>query len=209
MDYLEALNTRYSVKKFEEGFEIDDEVWNRILSAGSLSVSSLGMQPYYVKIISHKREKETIAEAFFNNTQALTCSKMLVFVVNTALLEDYLQNYTTHIQNTRQLPDNQIESFRNSIKGFLGSKTPDEILYWAGHQAYICMSSILFAAALEGVDTCPLEGFNAAKMDALLSLPEHEKSVVCLALGKRSEDDVFSTYKKVRKPLELLYRHGL
>ena len=58
------------------------------------------------------------------------------------------------------------------------------------------------SAALLGVDTCPLEGFAPAEYDAILGLKEQGyASVVCCALGYRSEQDKYASTPKVRLPL--------
>jgi nitroreductase len=65
----------------------------------------------------------------------------------------------------------------------------------------------MFAAALENVDTCPMEGFNKEKIEKILELNTQNESVsVTLALGFRAEDDIFQNFKKVRKPDEKLFK---
>ena len=57
--------------------------------------------------------------------------------------------------------------------------------------------------ALEKIDACPMEGFNAQKYDEFLELKKQNlKSVLVLPVGYRAEDDFMSTLKKVRKPIE-------
>jgi len=50
MNYLEALNRRYSVKKFDTERQVAPEVLHNILQAGKLSASSLGLQPYKIYV---------------------------------------------------------------------------------------------------------------------------------------------------------------
>ena len=57
--------------------------------------------------------------------------------------------------------------------------------------------------ALEQVDSCPMEGFNAEKFDEVLQLNEKNlKSILLLPIGLRAEDDPMRTLKKVRKPID-------
>jgi nitroreductase len=44
------------------------------------------------------------------------------------------------------------------------------------------------ACAELNIDSCPMEGFDAAAFDKVLQLPENMKSVVSLAIGYRKED---------------------
>jgi nitroreductase len=62
----------------------------------------------------------------------------------------------------------------------------------------------LVAAASEGVDSTPMEGFDPAKLDEILELRERGlRSVTILPLGYRQEEgDWLVKLKKVRRPLE-------
>ena len=64
------------------------------------------------------------------------------------------------------------------------------------------------AAALLGVDTCPMEGIDPAKMDETLGLAGTGYfTVVACAAGYRSADDKYATTKKVRfKPDDVITR---
>jgi nitroreductase len=57
------------------------------------------------------------------------------------------------------------------------------------------------AAALIGVDTCPMEGFVPAQYDEILGLPAQGlHAAVACAAGYRSETDKYASAPKVRLP---------
>jgi nitroreductase len=65
----------------------------------------------------------------------------------------------------------------------------------------------MYAAAIESVDTCPMEGFRQDIIEEILNIDsEKEKVTVTLALGYRSDEDQFQHMKKVRKPNEKLFK---
>lgn len=68
----------------------------------------------------------------------------------------------------------------------------------------IALGTALIAAAELKVDATPIEGFNAATIDAVLDLKEKGlHSTVILALGYRdSEKDYMAATKKVRLPID-------
>ena len=74
----------------------------------------------------------------------------------------------------------------------------------AARQAYVALGTALIAAAMEGVDSTPMEGFDPAAADEILGLRELGlRSVVLLPLGYRKEEgDWLVNLKKVRRPLE-------
>ena len=60
MNYIEALQKRYSVKKFNKEKKISTEVLRNILAAGQLSASSLGLQPYKIFVVESEEIKEKL-----------------------------------------------------------------------------------------------------------------------------------------------------
>lgn len=58
---------------------------------------------------------------------------------------------------------------------------------------------LLTAAALLGVDACPMEGFDSKAYDKILGLEEKGcKSLVICPLGYRAADDRYAELPKVR-----------
>ncbi len=207
MDYIEALQNRYSVKKFDKSRIISDEILNRILEAGKLSASSQGLQPYKIHVAASEQKLQELIPAFYNPSQISTCSHLLAIVARKGIEDDYVERYFQHIANVRDLQIENLEPFKNSINSFKSMQSPEEILVWNEKQGYILLGNLMFAAALEKVDTCPIEGFRSGIIEEILGIDsETEKVTVTLALGYRADDDPFSKNKKVRKPDDLLYR---
>ena len=87
-----------------------------------------------------------------------------------------------------------IEDFKN--------KHIDEIIAWATNQAFLAMGTLLTVAATEAIDACPMEGFESDKYDEILGLNRlNLTSVLVLPVGFRAKDDMFSEFKKVRRPI--------
>ncbi|WP_029298011.1 NAD(P)H-dependent oxidoreductase [Chryseobacterium hispalense] len=206
MNYLEALSRRYSVKKFNAEI-IPRETLHNILESGKLSASSLGLQPYKILIVESEEMKEKLIPAFYNPSQISTCSHLIVIISKKTLDESYINGYFRHISEMRETPAEKLDPFRNSINQHINQKTQDEIFNWAEKQSYIVLANLMYAAAMEGVDTCPMEGFRQDLIEEILEIDSHaEKVTVTLALGYRSEEDHFQHMKKVRKPNEKLFK---
>jgi nitroreductase len=70
---------------------------------------------------------------------------------------------------------------------------------WATNQVYLALGVFMTAAAMLGIDTCPMEGFQPAKYDELLDLPARGyASCVLCAAGYRAVDDKAARMPKVR-----------
>lgn len=207
MNYNQALSQRYSVKKFDTNRNIPQPILNNILTAGKLSASSLGLQPYRIVVIESDALKQRLIPIFKNPSQVSTCSHLVVIVTKKNIEDSYLEGYLTHITQVREIPMTQLELFRQSIRGYIETHTEESLWSWNEKQSYIVLGNLMFAAALEGVDSCPMEGFDATAMNQILELDTtKEAASVTLALGYRAEDDTFQHYKKVRKPDDKLFQ---
>ncbi|MET3034895.1 NAD(P)H-dependent oxidoreductase [Chryseobacterium sp. NRRL B-14859] len=206
MNYLEALSRRYSVKKFNNQL-IPQETLHNILESGKLSASSLGLQPYKIVVVESEEMKQKLIPAFYNPSQISTCSHLIVIISKKTIEEHYIHGYFNHISEVRQTPIESLDPFKNSINQHITQKTQDEILSWAEKQSYIVLANLMYAAAIENIDSCPMEGFRQDLIEEILNINrETEKVTVTLALGYRSEEDYFQHMKKVRKPNEKLFK---
>lgn len=206
MNYLEALSRRYSVKKFNHQVIPQETLYN-ILESGKLSASSLGLQPYKILVVESQEMKQKLIPAFYNPSQISTCSHLIVIISKKTIDESYIRGYFNHISEVRETSLEKLEPFKNSINQHIVQKTQDEIFNWAEKQSYIVLANLMYAAAIENIDTCPMEGFRQDSIEEILSInPETEKVTVTLALGYRSEEDYFQHMKKVRKPNEKLFK---
>lgn len=207
MNYLDALNKRYSVKKFDKNKSVSAEKLHHILEAAKLSASSLGLQPYEIIVVQSPEMKEKLIPAFYKSTQISTCSHLIAIVSKNNIGDEYIGHYFTHISETREIPMENLNPFRKSISSHIERLSDEQVMSWSEKQGYIVLGNMMFAAALEEVDTCPMEGFIQEKIDQIFGLdPSKEKVAVTLAIGYRAEEDDFQNLKKVRKPNERLFK---
>ena len=207
MNYIESLQKKNNVKKFNPEKKISPEILRNILSAGQLSVSSLGLQPYKIFVIESDEMKNKLIPAFRNPSQISTCSHLIVLATKKNVEEKYVDGYFRHITEVREVPMESLDLFRKSIDQYIRSLSEEEEFHWHQKQAYIVLGQMIFAAALEEVDSCPMEGFNENLMIEILGIDSSiETATVTLALGYRAEDDHFQHLKKVRKPEDKLFK---
>ena len=186
---------------------IPQDILLNILESGKLAASSLGLQPYKIFVVESLEMKEKLIPAFYNPSQLSTCSHLVILVSKKNIEETYLDGYFRHISEVRHQPVESLDLFRSSITGHFGRQEHDDILNWAEKQSYIVLANLMYAAAIENIDTCPMEGFRQDIIEDILDIDsEKEKVTVTLALGYRSEEDQFQHMKKVRKPNEKLFK---
>lgn len=203
MDILEKLTWRYATKKFDPARKLEQEQLDRVLRATNLSASSYGLQPYKVIVVSDPAVREQLKAASWNQPQITDASHLVIFATYDNLGEQHVDQYIENIAGTRQLDKAQLSGFGNVVKGAVKGLDKEAAAAWTARQAYLALGTLLTASAADGIDTCPMEGFNAAAYDEILGLKEKNlRTVVIVAVGFRAEDDGMQHAKKVRKPLD-------
>lgn len=206
MTVLEALQWRYATKKMN-GKRIPQEKLDYILEAIRLSPSSSGLQPYKVFVIEDRELLKKIQPIAWGQSQIVDCSHLLVFAAWDKYTEEKLDETFQFILKERNLPPDTMDEYRQKLWGIY-SQLPEE---WHAHhaakQAYIAMGIAMVAAAEQGIDCTPMEGFSPDELDELLGLREQGlRSVLLLPLGYRdAENDWLVNMKKVRRPKEELF----
>jgi nitroreductase len=99
--------------------------------------------------------------------------------------------------------------FRKAVAGFLSQPSEQfDVNEWSARQVYLALGQFMAAAAVLGIDTCPLEGILLEKYDELLGLTGSDYATcVGVAAGYRTADDKHATLPKVRFPAEQVVRH--
>jgi nitroreductase len=197
--FLDGLQWRYATKRMT-GEKISDESLAVILEAIRLAPTSLGLQPFFIFVISNRELKEKISPLAYNQPQITESSHLLVFAAKKDISPEFIDEYMKNIAETRNTTVDSLAGFRSMIDGFVSGNSA-QIESWSGKQAYIALGFALAAAALEKVDATPMEGFSPDGVDEVLGLKEKGLRSVCLlALGKRNEqEDSLVHAAKVRR----------
>ncbi len=199
MSLIQDLNWRYAAKKLN-GETVSTEQLDTILKATNLAATSYGLQPFTIVVVSNDEVKQKLQAAAYGQVQVGTASHVFVFTVPEKLTEADVNSYINNIAVTRSIPAEALDGFKGMMLGTVNSLTPEQLQTWSAKQAYIALGTALAAAAEQKVDSCPMEGFDAAQFDEILGLKAKGlKSVVIMPIGFRAEDDASSHYIKVRK----------
>ncbi|MFO0942701.1 MAG: NAD(P)H-dependent oxidoreductase [Pirellulales bacterium] len=200
---LRQLQWRYAVKKFDSSRKIEPEAWNALEQALILSPSSYGLQPWRFLVITAPEVKDQLPAISWNQTQPKECSHMVVFTAREHLDSNYLDNYIAHTESSRGMPTGALTGFRKMLASSV--ETMQSHFDWNCRQVYIALGQLMTAAAMLGVDSCPMEGIIAAEYDKLLGLSgSGYRTVVACALGYRDPSDTYATAKKVRFATEIV-----
>ena len=199
---LDALEWRYAVKKFDDKASLTEQQILEVKKVFNLSASSYGLQPYKMIVVQNPELKEKLVPASFGQQQISQSAAILVFAVRTDFGMDYIDQFFKDMSTKRQIPLENLEGYKDFMKGSFANKSEDEISSWATKQVYLTMGHMLASLAALQIDACPMEGLDPQAYDKILDLDAKQlKTIVAMPIGVRAPDDASATALKVRKDL--------
>ncbi|UTE72216.1 NAD(P)H-dependent oxidoreductase [Rossellomorea marisflavi] len=206
---LDAFSFRHATKAFDPEKKISDADFSYILETGRLSPSSVGYEPWKFVILQNPEIREKLREVSFGaQGQLPTASHMVIILArkNATPQSDYVQHL---LKNIKQVPE---DTMGDMVKAYTQFQEVDINIYeseralfdWASKQTYIALGNMMTSAAMIGIDSCPIEGFNYEKASLILEEAgildsENFGISVMAAFGYRAEEP---HREKVRQPIE-------
>jgi len=205
MNIIEALNWRYATKRMNSNTVPKDKL-QIILDAIYLAPSSYGLQPYSIVVIENLELMKKIQPIAYMQPQIIEASVLLVFAAWNCLTQQKIDDYIAHVAQVRNVSEDSLKHLKDEISNLL-KNTDEENFCWHAKQSSIALGVALCAAALEQVDSSPMEGFKSADLDEVLHLKDRGlRSVAIMALGYRDmEKDPLAKLTKVRRAKEELF----
>lgn len=203
---IQALNWRYATKAFDPARKISVADLKTLEQSLVLTPSSFGLQPYRFLVITDPDVKAKLRPASWGQAQVTDCSHFVVFTAKRSMTEADVDHYISRIGEVRGIKAEELAGFKGMmVKTLVEGSRSKTVAEWAADQVYIALGQFMTAAALLGLDTCPMEGLDPVQYDAILGLdgtPYH--TVVACPVGYRGDGDKYSTLAKVRFPAEEL-----
>lgn len=208
-EILEAFHFRFATKKFDNVKKISREDFHFILEAGRLSPSSFGFEPWKYLVVQNPELREKLSKVSPGaQSQLSTASQFVVILARKDIRfdSDYVRN---HLSSVKQMPIEAQKSMLVRFKSFQESDLQlldnDRALFdWSCRQTYLALGNMMTAAALIGIDSCPMEGFDYGAVTKILEdegLLEngHLGVSVMAAFGYREADPI---RPKTRKEMD-------
>ncbi len=173
---LDAFRFRHACKEFDPDKKICDDDFNFILETARLSPSSFGIEPWEFLIVQNPTIREKLkVYTWGGQKQFPTCSHLIVCLVKKAQFmrydTDYVKTFMRDIQkNTSEVLEVRsrlLKRFQESDFALLDDER--ELFDWSCKQTYIALGNMLTSAALIGIDSCPIEGFQKKEIEEVLA----------------------------------------
>lgn len=211
---IDALKFRYACKKFDPAKKISDKDFHTIMETGRLSPSSFGFEPWkFLDVQSAEMKKKLFPIAWGAQNSLNGASHFVIILARKKIDMVYDSEFITHIMtDIQKLPADVVKGKREAYKAFQKNDfdllESDRAMFdWSCKQTYIALGNMLTAAALSGIDACPIEGFNRKAVEELLTKEgvldaEHFGVSVMAGFGYRDE----TPYPKTRQELKDIFQ---
>lgn len=198
----DRLSWRYATKKMDPTRAVPEEAVARIVEAVKMAPSSSGLQPYHLFVVTNPDLRARIRPVAWNQAQITEGSHLLVFAAWDNYTAERIDAVTAQMAAERGGMTPLLAGYYDNLKSIYLPRPAEANYEHAARQAYIGLGYATIAAAEEGVDCTPMEGFDPAAVDEILGLrAQGLRSVLLLPLGYRQpEGDWLVNMKKVRRP---------
>lgn len=178
MEFLEAMQKRYTTKKYDASKKIDSEKIAQLQEVLRLTPSSINSQPWQFTFVSDPQVKEQLSKVSWLNTERILNSDTVVVFSR----HDTLEGFEKQIESS--LPEGAVNYYKEFIKPWPEAK----IKAWFDRQLYIAVGVFLSACANMGVDATPMEGIEPENYDKILGQSKYAAQVA-VAIGHRDPKD--------------------
>jgi nitroreductase len=226
---LEFILRRRAIRAFD-AVEISAAAREQILRAACAAPSSFNSQPYRLIWIESPEAKRKAAELCMSQSAAKSASALVVAVANLGLWKTTSESHLQWMRETG-VDENKIREYEKKAKlakwfyvqGWfnifgavkwvilkaihpwkiigMAPASRQGLFKWATKSTALACGNLMLAAEALGFNTCPMEGFDGARLSRFLRLsPKHEEIVMVIAIGKKSERHV--DQPQWRRPLD-------
>ena len=169
--FEEALEFRHACKIFDETKKINDEDMTYILEAGRKAPSSFGMEAWKFLVITNEELKAKLKPFCWDQAQITTCSHLVIVLAGIEGVKPESGIPEKRFKR-REMPQEKLDFYLGLYAGHLKQTLfSDENIYaWTAKQTIFASQNMMMAAAIKGIDSCPIEGFDKEKVEEVLGL---------------------------------------
>jgi len=205
----ELARQRYTTKVFDPAFRLTPEQVEEIKTLLQYSPSSTNLQPWHFVITGTDQGKALVSKAatgrYEYNAPKVTNASHVVVLCSRSYIDNL---YLTSLLDCEEKDGRFTVADARNIQHAGRSSYADmhrfelkDLQHWTEKQVYIALGTLLFGAAMLGIDACPMEGFDAAVLNRELKLHEMGLTAsVIVALGRHDETDFNKKLPKSRWP---------
>lgn len=175
-DIIDAHLFRHACKEFDSAQRISGDDFDCILEAARLSPCSFGLEPWKFLVIQNRELRDKLLPHVWGGQKQIpTASHVLITLIRKSRFMRYDSDFVHEfMRQVQQFPDDAaatrtsiLEKFQREDFSLLDSERT--INDWSAKQSYIALGNMMTAAAMLGIDSCPIEGFSLQTVEQVLA----------------------------------------
>jgi nitroreductase len=177
MNTFDAIRQRRAVKHFDPSHQFTRQETEQLLELAMQAPSSFNIQHWRLVNVTDKALRAKLREAAFDQAQVTDASLLFVVTVDIKAWEKDPARYWVNAPKEAQ---DILVPWINPFYSGNEQLQRDEAMRSAG----IMMQTMMLAAKAMGYDSCPMVGFDFAKVAELIHLPKDYAVAAMLVIGK-------------------------
>src|SRR5690606_3046908 len=161
MNALQAIEQRRAIKHYDPAHSMTEAEIEQLFSHAVLAPSSFNIQHWRFVAVQNPEIRQQIREAAWNQAHVTDASLLIVLCADTKAWDKSPERYWQHA------PQEMRDMFVAKIREFYDGNEQlqrDEALRTAG----LAAQTIMLAARAMGYDSCPMIGFDPAKVAEII-----------------------------------------
>lgn len=184
MNTLDTIEQRRSVKHYDASFEMPQADVDRLMDLAILSPTSFNMQNWRFVVAQDAELKQQLRAASWDQAQVSEASLTILVCGDLMAWNQEPERYWRNApEAVGKMMVPMIGQFYSG-EGTAGDQIRrDELLRSVG----IASQTIMLAAKAMGYDSCPMIGYDPAKVGELIGLPENHVIGMMITVGKAAK----------------------
>lgn len=204
---LEAFHFRAATRRYDPLKKVSREDFDYILELARLSPSSVGSEPWQFLVVQNpelRRKLKTVSWGMATQVDDASYLVVLLAKKNARYDSDFFRQGLEKRGLTAEQMEKTLAMYQRFQTHDMQLLESERTLFdWTCKQTYIALANMMSGAALIGIDSCPIEGFDYAEVNRILAEsgafdPKEWGVSVMVTFGYRAKE----IKAKYRKPLD-------
>lgn len=220
------IHNRRSVRVYTEE-KVPEEVVRKVLEWATLAPNSSNLQTWEFYWVRNPEKKAQVVKALFSQPAARTAQELIVVTVKLDAWKKVSKQMVELFKQQPNVPKSAYAYYEKLVPiaytqgplgifglfkklfiSFIGLARPiprepnskADMRVWAHKSAALACQNIMMGFSAYGYDTCPMEGYDSARMKKALGLGCKHEIVMAISVGKRAKNGVYGP--RIRMPKE-------
>lgn len=196
MEFNQLIQNRHSVNQFDPAGTISREDLESIIKAATLSPSSYNLQHWHFLVVDDKEKKLKLKSVAYEQQKIADAAAAIVVLGNLSAHEG-AERIADDLSDKGYLPEQYKSNVINQINGLYGSEgmQRDEAIRGSS----LAAMTLMLAAKDKGYGTCPMIGFDPARVRQEFNIPANLIPTMIITIGPEKDPEM---PRKLRFPVQ-------